>query len=81
MLMTQIPCLLHKNAYNIVYEEMKGVIFLGNEYEGYNEEISIKEWIASSRENGSYTCSNLIWNSPLGFMFGFQTEFQKNMLK
>lgn len=52
---------------------MKGVIFLGNEQEGYSEEVSIKEWIASSEEDGSYTCSNLIWNSSLGFMYGFQT--------
>ncbi|CAG8666118.1 7513_t:CDS:2, partial [Ambispora gerdemannii] len=69
------------DIYNIVNDEMKGVIFLGNKKEEYGENISIKEWITLSKEDGSYTCSNLIWSSSLGFMYGFQTEFQKNMLK
>lgn len=69
------------DVYNIVNEEIKGIIFLGNQKEGYSEDVSIKEWIISSKDDESYTCDNPSWGSSLGFMYGFQTEFQRRILK
>ncbi|CAG8661619.1 6043_t:CDS:2 [Ambispora gerdemannii] len=69
------------DMYNIIHEEIKNVIFLGSKETDYNESTSIKEWVILSKEDGSHICSNLVWESSLGFMFRFQTEFQKNMLK
>ncbi|CAG8621403.1 7337_t:CDS:2 [Ambispora gerdemannii] len=69
------------NAVHIIHYTFHNGHTPGSKETDYNESTSIKEWVILSKEDGSHICSNLVWESSLGFMFRFQTEFQKNMLK